>query len=209
MRKQIVLLFVMLALFVSTGCSRNVAVNDITEQKYPIGVSKYDAMNIITEVGLKRRWQINPVGSNLLEGTLYSRSHEVVVSIPLTDTSYSILYKDSMNMKYEDRTIHRNYNKWVETLRRDINIAMSSSTFSLANSLTPTKTYGDYLDDVATCEKSAISRYPQDTNINLNVNSNVSGMQRDPQLQREYLLRDYVSMCLRERGWKRTKSITQ
>ena len=51
-------------------------------------------------------------------GTLNIRSHQAVVSIPYTAKSYSILYKDSTNLKYDAsaQTIHENYASWIQRL---------------------------------------------------------------------------------------------
>jgi hypothetical protein len=51
-------------------------------------------------------------------GTLNIRSHQAVVSIPFTTKTYSILYKDSSNLKYnaEKQTIHENYTGWIQRL---------------------------------------------------------------------------------------------
>jgi hypothetical protein len=41
-----------------------------------------------------------------------------VVSIPYTAKNYSILYKDSTNLKYDAsaQTIHENYASWIQRL---------------------------------------------------------------------------------------------
>jgi hypothetical protein len=51
---------------------------------------------------------------------LYIRSHVATVDIYFGTTSYSIIYKDSVNLDYKDGRIHRNYNKWVQNLNSDI-----------------------------------------------------------------------------------------
>ena len=55
-------------------------------------------------------------------GTLNVRSHQDQVLIPYTTKTYSILYKDSSNLRYhpEKRTIHVNYAKWIERLDNEI-----------------------------------------------------------------------------------------
>jgi len=51
-------------------------------------------------------------------GILNIRSHQAVVTIPHTTKTYSILYKDSTNLKYnaEKQTIHENYSDWIQRL---------------------------------------------------------------------------------------------
>ena len=43
-----------------------------------------------------------------------------MVDVRYTAKDYSITYKDSSNMQYQDGQIHRNYNGWIENLDRDI-----------------------------------------------------------------------------------------
>ena len=51
-------------------------------------------------------------------GTLNVRSHQAIVTIPYTSKTYSILYKDSSNLKYDadKQTIHGNYAGWIQRL---------------------------------------------------------------------------------------------
>lgn len=51
--------------------------------------------------------------------------HVVVVDITYDADSYSIDYVDSKNMRYDGSagTIHRNYNRWVANLERDLSLA--------------------------------------------------------------------------------------
>ena len=51
------------------------------------------------------------------------------VTIPYTSKNYSILYKDSSNLRYdpEKRTIHVNYAKWIERLDNEIKMRLSAA----------------------------------------------------------------------------------
>jgi hypothetical protein len=63
-----------------------------------------------------------------VQGTLNLRSHTAVVTIPFSTKSYSILYKESTNLKYdaEKQTIHGNYNGWVQRLDNEIRARIST-----------------------------------------------------------------------------------
>lgn len=54
--------------------------------------------------------------------TLHLREHEAVVDIIYDTQSYSILYKSSQNLQYNEtnRTIHKNYNSWIRNLNVSI-----------------------------------------------------------------------------------------
>ena len=57
------------------------------------------------------------------------RSHQAVVSIPYTAKAYSILYKDSSNLKYDEaaQTIHENYASWIQRLDGAIRSRLSAA----------------------------------------------------------------------------------
>jgi len=50
------------------------------------------------------------------------------VQIPYSETSYSIQYKSSTNLQESGgRTIHRNYNGWIQNLNRGINAQLAAT----------------------------------------------------------------------------------
>lgn len=192
MQKTPVFIFFVLLLASLSGCSKLVDVNNIVDEQYPYGITKAEAVESIFYAGAKRGWQINPVTADALEGTLYTRKHEVKVLIPVTERSYSILYEDSVLMGYDNGKIHANYNKWVETLRRDINNAMSGSGGVWVNSVNPSLAYEDLFNDQTACESLGKEKY-----------------QKSSQVQRgdagiDDFVGEYVYDCLSKRGWNRT-----
>jgi hypothetical protein len=72
----------------------------------------------IVAAGVAAGWQMAVSKPGEIIGTLNVRSHQAVVSIPYTTKTYSILYKDSMNLKYDagSQTIHENYASWIQKL---------------------------------------------------------------------------------------------
>jgi hypothetical protein len=70
----------------------------------------------IIAAGVAAGWQMAAGKPGEIVGTLNIRSHQAVVSIPYTTKTYSILYKDSMNLKYDAtaQTIHENYASWIQ-----------------------------------------------------------------------------------------------
>ena len=76
----------------------------------------------ITKGGADRGWMSKNVAPNLMELTLNSRGHYLVVDVKYDTASYLISYKDSTNMKYDPvkQTIHKKYEKWTGLLRQSI-----------------------------------------------------------------------------------------
>ena len=74
--------------------------------------------------GARRNWTFTEEGPNKLVGKLNVRTHQIAVDIPISEGMYSVLYKDSVNMKFgmEDgkKVIHPQYNNWVSNLLGDM-----------------------------------------------------------------------------------------
>jgi hypothetical protein len=83
-------------------------------------VSTADVEKAILRAGATLGWQMTVVKPGTVQGTLNLRTHQAVVDIPYTTKSYSILYKDSVNLDYNGREIHSNYNGWIQNLDKAI-----------------------------------------------------------------------------------------
>ena len=83
-------------------------------------VSMEDVEMAIRRAGSGLGWQIVPKGPGKAEGTLVLRDHRAVVDITYDTKNYSILYKDSSNLQYDGKTIHSNYNGWIQNLDKAI-----------------------------------------------------------------------------------------
>jgi hypothetical protein len=110
------------------GC-RLAPVQDIVDAPVvePAGGAKLTADQVklaIRRAGASLGWQIKEVQPYLLEGTLYLRTHMAQVNIPYSAERYSIVYKDSKNLDYDGKSIHSNYNSWVQNLDRAIKVQM-------------------------------------------------------------------------------------
>jgi len=77
-----------------------------------------DVQKAIIGAGAALGWTMAVVKPGEILGTLNVRSHQAVVTIPFTTKAYSILYKDSSNLKYDadKQTIHENYTGWIQRL---------------------------------------------------------------------------------------------
>jgi len=79
----------------------------------------------IAKAAAGRSWTCANAGTNVLNCTLNVRTHQAVIDIKYNNKDYSISYVSSKNLTYKDGTIHRNYNKWIKLLERDINKELS------------------------------------------------------------------------------------
>jgi hypothetical protein len=84
----------------------------------------------IIAAGVAAGWQMIATKPGEIVGTLNIRSHQAVVSIPYTNKTYSILYKDSTNLKYDAsaQTIHENYAGWIQRLDGAIRTRLAAAT---------------------------------------------------------------------------------
>jgi len=138
MKKNLLLGLVSIAIMLTlsacgTSQIQNVPAQPITEQ-----VSDVDVFKAIYKAGMARGWEMHKISDGLIEATYARRGFTVTISINYNATSYSISYKSSEGLKYDpdSNTIHRNYNSWIQNLKRQINgelalIGASSSGMSV------------------------------------------------------------------------------
>ena len=82
----------------------------------------------IVRAGAALGWQMKDEGPNMIVGTLQLRTHTAVVAIPYSARNYSVQYRSSSNLDEKDgKTIHKNYNGWIQNLTRGINAQLSAS----------------------------------------------------------------------------------
>lgn len=111
-----------LVLVFLVGCRGGAAIYEVKNASIPNpsgkGLTIEQVRKEITAAVVAAGWQITDSKPSEIVGTLNLRSHQAVVTIPYTTTTYSILYKDSTNLKYnaEKHTIHQNYASWIQRL---------------------------------------------------------------------------------------------
>ena len=115
------ILFTGLALLILVGC-RTGAIVDIKDAAIPAAVGQNLTIDQVAKgivaAGAKHGWAMTIQTQGHIVGTLILRGHTAVVDIFYSANSYSILYKDSSNLKYDaaSKTIHANYSSWVRNL---------------------------------------------------------------------------------------------
>jgi hypothetical protein len=83
----------------------------------------------IIDAGIKETWIMTVVKPGEILGEYNVQSHQIHVTIPYSPERYSILYKDSSDLRYDPakRTIHVNYAKWIERLDNEIKARLSAA----------------------------------------------------------------------------------
>lgn len=70
-------------------------------------------------------WQAKVQKPGHVVATLNLRSHVAVVDIKFSTKSYSIKYKDSVDLDYDGTNIHSNYNGWIRNLDNKVKLHLS------------------------------------------------------------------------------------
>lgn len=109
-----------------TGCRTasilNVPEQAVVAQNAKKAIANDDVFRAIVKAGAGLGWNVRQISDGTAEATLLVRTHRAVVTIKYNVDSYSILYKDSANLKYNQssQTIHSNYNGWITNLNNAI-----------------------------------------------------------------------------------------
>lgn len=74
----------------------------------------------VKAAGISSGWQMIQRGPGNIEGVYTLRQHKAVVDIKYDTNSFSIKYKDSVDMRYDGKGISTHYNSWVQNLERAI-----------------------------------------------------------------------------------------
>lgn len=111
----------LLASFIFTACGSAPIYNVKTKIDNP--KSSATTYRAIRSAGKSLGWKINRIRPGVAQGKLYLRDHLAVVRINYSKYSYGIKYVKSTNLKYnaEEKTIHKNYNGWIQNLDNAIN----------------------------------------------------------------------------------------
>jgi hypothetical protein len=116
-------LLVLSVLVVAVGC-RTAPIYNVTNQGIvPSGgkpKSLEQVKTAIVEAGRAKGWIMKDIGPGRLDAELHLRSHVAFVEITYSPASYSITYKNSINLNYDGANIHPNYNSWIQNLQREI-----------------------------------------------------------------------------------------
>jgi len=117
-----------LALLTGAGCTSKPVLN--TQHDLPGGCP---GQRRTSQTGdrhrpAKREWTVQRLSPQLVQAEITVRNQfYVAIDIRYTRNSYAITYRDSRDLGYKDGKIHRNYNRWVSMLDRDIMAGLRSA----------------------------------------------------------------------------------
>ncbi|NVZ52102.1 hypothetical protein HX792_17285 [Pseudomonas sp. B6002] len=124
-----------LALLVTAGCTNKPILNTQHDLPANAQVSEEKMKVIIVNALQKREWTVQRLSPQLVQAEINVRNQfYAAIDIRYTRNSYAITYRDSRDLGYKDGTIHRNYNRWVSMLDRDIMAALRSNGMNEAGS---------------------------------------------------------------------------
>jgi hypothetical protein len=112
-----------LAAVLGTGACRTVPVENVTVPLAPppgVALALNDTAQAIYRGGESVGWRVEEVRPGAMTATLNKRSHVLVVAITHDTSRYTIAYKDSVNLLYDGRQIHRRYKTWIRNLEKAI-----------------------------------------------------------------------------------------
>jgi len=114
MKKLLVILFCTTFLFAG---GKKVPTTPVTSE-VRAKVSVAQVGEAISAAATELKWIPNSIGKNTIEARLFVRSHELFVDITYSATEYTIKYKSSKNLEYDEtkQTIHRKYAQWLRNL---------------------------------------------------------------------------------------------
>lgn len=118
-----------------------------TAQRAPVPIINYEDVSIasskrptlaqmkqaIQSAAAAKEWDVADQGPGRMLATLHVRGkHTVVTEITYSPEKFSVVYKDSTNMKYSPGpdgkgVIHPFYNRWVQDLKEAIRTSLTKS----------------------------------------------------------------------------------
>ncbi|AUG05439.1 hypothetical protein [Pseudomonas sp. S09G 359] len=110
-----------LALLTTAGCTSKPVLNTQHDLPANTQASEEKIKTVIINALQKREWTVQRLSPQLVQAEITVRNQfYAAIDIHYTRTSYAITYRDSRDLGYKDGKIHRNYNRWINMLDRDI-----------------------------------------------------------------------------------------
>ena len=123
-----------LALLTSAGCTSKPVLNTQHDLPASAQVSEEKVKQVIVAALQKREWTVLRQSPQLVQAEITVRNqYYAAIDIRYTRNSYAITYRDSRDLGYKDGKIHRNYNRWVSMLDRDIMAGLRNYGVNEAN----------------------------------------------------------------------------
>jgi hypothetical protein len=128
MLRRIVGLILAASFVVLAGC-RSAPIHEVVAA--PVAATKPLTMEAVQKAivtaGQGLGWQMEPRNPGTITGILDLRTHRAVIEVTYDTKTYNIKYKDSSNLDYDGKNIHKNYNGWVENLDKAIRVQLANT----------------------------------------------------------------------------------
>ncbi len=123
-QRTIKTLLALAAVALLTGFGPGAQIQNIMQSPIPPGpaVNVENVQKAVLRAGITLGWQMTVRAPGHVEGVLSVRRHQAVVDITFDDKQYTVMYRTSTNLDYDEkaRTIHSNYNGWIKNLQKGI-----------------------------------------------------------------------------------------
>ena len=117
-----------LALLTTASCTSKPVLNTQHDLPATAQLSEEKIKQVIVAALQKREWTVQRLSPQLVQAEITVRNQfHAEIDIRYTRNSYAITYRDSRDLGYKDGKIHRNYNRWVSMLDRDIMAGLQSA----------------------------------------------------------------------------------
>ena len=107
------------------GCARTARIDQV-HSSVSAGHTQEQVKNASLKAGVQRQWIMSEVGPGVIKGRQQTRNHVAEVRITYSATGYDIKYDSSLNLQASGGKIHKNYNRWVHNLDKDIQVNLSA-----------------------------------------------------------------------------------
>jgi hypothetical protein len=121
MIRHLRILFIALALCGLAACTSKPLLQPQAQLPAEREFSQVQLQQAIITALERRRWQVERVEPTQILASIDVRQrHHAQIAIDYNPADFTIRYRDSQGLEYEDGEIHRNYNRWVNSLRAEI-----------------------------------------------------------------------------------------
>ena len=109
------------------GCVSRTAPIETVQNNVSAGHTEAQVRTAILKAGLNRQWIMNDAGPGVIKGRQQARDHSANIIVQYSANGYIIKYDSSVNLMASGGKIHKNYNRWVHNLDKDIQVNLSTA----------------------------------------------------------------------------------
>lgn len=121
MIQQLKGLFIALVLLGLTACTSKPLLQPQVQLPTEREYSQVQLQQAIVSALEARHWQVDKIEpSQILASINVRQRHLANIGIDYNPSGFHIRYRDSQGLDYKSGKIHRNYNRWINSLRAEI-----------------------------------------------------------------------------------------